>query len=148
MTKRLAPFAALVAALIALIWTIPTNAQSSGLHLFGGRNHRVFLGCLDCGKFDSESVCNKFGTHGWKFATDSIWNKFGEYGSKFSQFSPWNKLANDPPIIVDSDGDSYGYFTTNRYHRNRTSIKFFRVFLDNPDEVNDDLDGARDLFCD
>ena len=50
-------------------------------------------------------------------------------------------------VIVDADGGFYGYFTSNRIHPKRTEIKVFRLFIDNADEVNEDLERARDLFC-
>lgn len=124
------------------------NAQTSALLLFGGENRNTFLGCLNCNRFDTASVCNKYGDHGSRFNSESIWNRFGEYGSRFSAYSPWNRYASDPPAIVDQRGGFYGYFTANRSHTQRTTIGTFLLFLDNSDEVNDDLQRARDLFCD
>jgi hypothetical protein len=124
------------------------EAQTPALLLFGGRNHRTFLGCLNCGRFDSGSVCNSFGNHGSRFSADSIWNPFSDYGSRFNNYSPWNKFSTDPPVVVDAQGNFYGYFTSNQFQPKRTNNRFFLVFLDNPDEVNDDLGAARDVFCD
>ena len=117
------------------------------LLLFGDRNHKTFLGCLNCGQYDSASVCNRYGNHGSRFSSESIWNRFREYGSRFASYSPWNKYATNPPVIVDREGNFYGYFTSNRFHSKRTNSKFHLTFLDNVDEVNDDLERARDLFC-
>ena len=100
------------------------------LLLFGGDNHKTFLGCLNCGKFDSGSICNKFGT----------------YGSKFSSESPWNKFSSSAPIIVDQNGGSYGYFSTNKFHSDRTRIQGYVALLNWVAE-NDDLDQARDALC-
>jgi hypothetical protein len=102
---------------------------------------------LTCGRFDSGSACNRFGEFGSRFNSNSIWNRFGEYGSRFSSQSPWNKFASDPPVVVDRDGGFYGYFTAARFHPQRTKIKSFLQFLDSPDEVNEDLEAARDRFC-
>jgi hypothetical protein len=123
------------------------EAQTATLLLFGGKNNRTFLGCLTCGRYDASSVCNRFGEHGNKFSGESIWNKFGTYGSKFSAESPWNKFSTDAPAIVDENGGFYGYFSSNKFMAKRTTIKFFLAFLDNADEVNSDLERARDLFC-
>jgi hypothetical protein len=59
----------------------------------------------------------------------------------------WNKFGTAPPVVVDREGNFYGYFTANRNHPKRTTIRFFLVFLDNADEVTADLNEARDLFC-
>lgn len=123
-------------------------AQTPALLLFGGKNHKVFLGCLNCGRFDSDSVCNRFGDYGSRFSDKSIWNRFGGYGSRFEDHSPWNKFATAPPAIVDSQGNFYGYFTANRYHDKRTTDRSFLAFLNNADKVNQDLEEARKLFCD
>jgi hypothetical protein len=117
--------------------------------LFGGPNNSgsVFIGCLNCGRFDSSSVCNQFGDFGSRFATNSIWNRFGDYGSRFSDTSPWNKFASSAPKVVDAAGRFYGYFTSNRFLTPRTTDRFFLSFLDNVDVVNADLNAARDVFC-
>ena len=125
----------------------PVGAQAQELLLFGGEDHREFLGCLNCGRYDPASVCNKYGSYGSRFGSTSIWNRFGSYGSRFSSQSPWNKFATDPPVVVDREGNFYGYFTSNRYHPDRINSKFYRVFLDNVEQVNEDLENARALFC-
>lgn len=135
-----------VAVVVLLTLAGVGQAQTPALLLFGGKDHKVFLGCLNCGRFDSSSVCNRYGDFGSRFSDKSIWNRFGNYGSRFSSESPWNKFATDPPVVVDRDGSFYGYFTANRFHHRRTGIKLFRVFLDHGDEVNEDLQRARDLF--
>jgi hypothetical protein len=134
--------------IITLVLAVATaQAQTPELLLFGGRDHKTFLGCLNCSRFDLSSVCNRFGDHGSRFSLTSIWNRFGDYGSRLSSYSPWNRFASDPPVIVDSVGNFYGYFTSNRFYSGRTTIRFFLVFLDNVDEVYEDLERARDLFC-
>jgi hypothetical protein len=122
-------------------------AQTPELMLFGGENHKIFLGCLNCSKYDSSSVCNKYGNYGSRYNSESIWNRYGDYGSRYSSYSPWNKYASNPPVVVDREGNFYGYFTANRYEPKRTRIKFFLIFLDNVDEVNEDLEKAREYFC-
>ena len=123
------------------------SAATPALLLFGGKDHNTFLGCLNCSRLDSGSVCNRFGDFGSQFSDASIWNQFGDYGSRFADTSPWNRLASEPPVVVDKDGSFYGYFTANRFHDRRTNNKFFRTFLDNADEVNGNLQRARDMFC-
>lgn len=88
---------------------------SPELLLFGGRDHRVFLGCLNCSEYDSGSVFNKFGDHGSPYATDSIFNRYGDYGSPYSDSSACSRYASDPPIVVDRQGNAYGRLTVNRF---------------------------------
>ena len=138
----------LLAAIAVLVACVPALAQDSpALLLFGGDGHKTFLGCLNCGRFDSGSVCNKFGLQGSKFAVDSIWNKFGNYGSKFSNYSPWNRFASEPPAIVDASGNFYGYLTANRYNPKRTTIKALVALTDLWKEVTDDPESVADVFC-
>jgi hypothetical protein len=93
--------------------------------LFGGTGNSVYLGCLTCNQFDVESVCNRFGNYGSEFSTQSIWNQFGNYGSQFSSSSPWNQFSSTGPVIIGSDNLFYGYFTTNAFQFNRTTIPAF-----------------------
>jgi hypothetical protein len=123
------------------------TGQGAELLLFGDADHRTYLGCLTCGSFNAESVCNRYGNFGSPLNAKSMWNPVGDYGSRFSPQSPWNNLATDPPVIVDRQGGFYGYFTAVRFYPQRTTIRFFVVLLDDSDEVNRDLQAARDRFC-
>ena len=95
----------------------PSAAASSGaagrLLVFGGRDHKVFLGCF-CDPTDVDSVFNRSGSHG-QFSTDSLWNRFSEYSSTFSSYSVCNPYASDPPVVVDSRGAFYGRLTINMF---------------------------------
>lgn len=137
---------AVLVCLAGLYFRVPVSAQNKALLLFGGEDHKTFLGCLNCSKLSPNSVCNKFGTYGSKFQADSIWNQFGTYGSKFSTDSPWNKFSTSAPIVVDSDGGSYGYFSANKFHHDRTRIKSLLEVLDFQSEEQD-LDKTRDAMC-
>jgi hypothetical protein len=92
----------------------PSAADSTRLLLFGGRDHKKFLGCL-CNEFDTDSVFNEFGRYGSEFQSDSIFNSFGDYGSSFSDLSPCNSFANYPPVVVTGDGNFAGYLTVNEF---------------------------------
>jgi hypothetical protein len=136
-----------LAILIAVISTFSASyGQTPGLLLFGGDDHKTFLGCLNCSQFDSGSICNQFGQVGSQFNSESIWNEFGHYGSKFSSDSPWNEFSTSGPVIVDSSGNFYGRFTANKFASDRTRIEAF-------DQLADlvvggmDLNKARDAFC-
>ena len=61
-------------AIIFILISSSVNAAEA-LLLFGGKNHDEFIGCLNCGKYDDGSVCNKYGDYGSKYSDKSIWNK-------------------------------------------------------------------------
>jgi hypothetical protein len=96
----------------------PDNAEAAAkLMIFGGKNHDVYLGCLNCSEYAIDSVHNEFSKYGSEFSSQSIFNSFSIYGSKFSSLSPCNEFATEPPIIVDEEGNFYGRLTLNTYHR-------------------------------
>jgi hypothetical protein len=92
----------------------PVSDQGE-LLLFGGRNHDVFLGCLNCNEYDNASVFNSYGPHGGRYQTESIFNRFGDYSSRYSDYRACNSYGSDPPIIVDRQGQAYGRLTLNRF---------------------------------
>lgn len=85
------------------------------LMIFGGDNHTVYLGCLNCSEYASDSVKNAYGPHGSAYSQESILNHYGPYGSPYSSESACNEYATDPPVIVDNAGRYYGRLTLNRY---------------------------------
>jgi hypothetical protein len=89
---------------------------SAKLMIFGGTNHTVYLGCLNCSEYATDSVKNEYGTHGSAYSQESIFNHFGSYGSPYSSTSACNPYASDPPVIVDHGGHYYGRLTLNAYH--------------------------------
>ncbi|MGH3711184.1 MAG: hypothetical protein ACRDRQ_24450 [Pseudonocardiaceae bacterium] len=135
----------IVAALILMLAV--SNATAQELLLFGGNNNDTFLGCATCNERDSDSICNKYGDYGSKYYDASIWNKYGTFGSKYNDESPWNKYSNNPPVVVDREGNFYGYFTANKYHQNRTRVRGLQLLADNVEMVTDDLQAARDAYC-
>jgi len=54
--------------IIATLMCIALSFSLTGqvLHIYGGSNHDVYLGCMNCNKFDSNSIWNQFGTYGNK----------------------------------------------------------------------------------
>lgn len=121
-------------------------ASNVSLYLFGGVNNSVYLGCLTCNQFHAESVCNSFGTYGSSFSATSIWNSFGSYGSSFQTYSPWNSFSSYGPLIVGSNGLYYGYFTTNAFKANRTTIQAFLNILNFYSTTNN-LSATRTYAC-
>ena len=84
--------------------------------IFGGEDHKTYLGCLTCAEYSADSVRNKFGANGSQFSGTSIWNHFSDYGSKYSALGACNPYADEPPVIVDQNGKYYGRLTLNKYH--------------------------------
>lgn len=129
--------------LFLLVSFTPATAEPA-LLIYGGSGHKTFLGCLNTGKFSANSIWNQFGQNGSQFSATSIWNQFSPYGGKFSNTSPFNPYATDPPVIVDANGNFYGYLTANKYFRNRTRIESALFLVDNYDWIKDNLDEIRD----
>lgn len=117
------------------------------LSLYGGSGHDQYLGCFDCNKYSAESICNKHGLYGSKHSVDSIWNRHGLFGSKHSIDSPWNKysVSNTIPVLVDSDGNFYGYLTINKYRDK--AVDFAGDLADVFDQLDGDLELVRDALC-
>lgn len=132
--------------ILALLIAPAASAQTPALLVFGGDDHKTFLGCLNCNKYSAGSVCNEYGANGSKYNTTSIWNPYGTFGSKYSHGSPWNQYSTAAPIVVDNSGQSYGYLSANKYHSNRTRIDGLNQLADLIADT-DDLDKARDIFC-
>jgi hypothetical protein len=133
---------------MTLCVAISASAQGTkALLLFGDREHKTFLGCLNCGEVSAVSVCNEVGKYGSEVAENSIWNEVGTYGSEVSPVSPWNEISTTAPIIVDNDGNSYGYFSANIVHHDRTRIRWLVEILDYYDKTND-LEKTRKMMCD
>ena len=117
--------------LIIIFILFSSSVFAQKLMLFGGENHDVYLGCLTCTQYHTESVWNENGVYGTKFNNLSIWSEFSEFGNEFSHLSPWNEYGTTPPKILDENGSFYGYFTRNPYIKQRTEDEFFIYVLDN-----------------
>ena len=91
----------------------PPFPASPQLLVYGGLNHDVFLGCLNCSRNDSNSVLNTHAIYGSKNSATSILSRNGEYGSRLSGLSPCNPGTSTPPILLDQQGAFYGYLTVN-----------------------------------
>jgi hypothetical protein len=116
------------------------------LHLFGGRNHDVYLGCINCGKYESSSIWNEYGDYGSKYNRNSIWNEYGDYGNSYNSNCPWNAYASNPPMVVDLDGNFYGYLSVNEYQSKRadfslamTLCRFHKLIRENVAEWYDEI---------
>ena len=108
-------------AIVLLISSIHVQAQH--LHIYGGDNHDVYLGCLTSSPYDSKS----------------IWNEYGTYGNEYSSYSPWNEYASNPPVIVDKEGKFYGYFTVNKYKSQRADFKLVLLIYEYRELIKENL---------
>lgn len=125
--------------LVALIFISATTTFGQTLHLYGGKNHDEYLGCLNCDKYSSNSIWNAYGTYGSKYNSNSIWNAYGTYGSKYNSYSPWNSYSNDSPVIVDKEGNFYGYFTINKYRSKRADFDLVGILYEYHELIRDDV---------
>jgi hypothetical protein len=94
-------------------------APPAKLLIFGGEDHKTYLGCLNCGEYSSDSILNQFGSYGSQFSPTSITNQFNPFGSLFSGYSACNQYASDPPVVVDEAGHFYGRLTVNQFNPQR-----------------------------
>lgn len=84
--------------------------------IFGGLDHKTYLGCLNCSQYATDSIFNEYGQHGSRYSSESIWNHYSDYGSAYSSYGACNAYASDPPVIVDGAGRYFGRLTLNTYH--------------------------------
>jgi hypothetical protein len=139
MMKRSFPIALIGMFLLA----VPAYAD---LLLFGGKDHDVFLGCLDCNEFDSSSICNDFGK-GNEFNKDGLFNEFSSFGNSFSSSSPWNEYSSSDsvPVLVDRQGKFYGYFTVNAFRTD--AVGFANKLAEMYKLADGKLEVVRNLLC-
>lgn len=109
------------------------------LMIFGGKDHDVYLGKLNASEYDSESIWNEYGKYGSEYSSISIWNEHGTYGSEYSSYSPFNEYASYPPVLVDSEGNFYGYFTINEYKPKRANFDLVNIICKYYEEIRDDV---------
>lgn len=126
--------------IISLLTAIGNNAYSQkALYIYGGQNHDTYLGCLNCSDTDKNSIWNEYGTYGSSYNTNSIWNEYGTYGNEYNQYSPWNAYSSNPPVIVDKEGNFYGYFTVNEYKDKRAEFELALTIYKYYDLIREDV---------
>jgi len=127
------------------VLSISSNSETI-VHLYGGANSSVYLGCLNCIETNSTSIWNELGNYGSNLKQTSIWNDLGTYGGNLSSYSPFNNLASNPPKILDDQGGFYGYLTTNTIKSPRATFalaEFVYLFWEN---IQDDVSSYYDLI--
>jgi hypothetical protein len=103
-----------VAALAMLLTSSGLLAADRPLYIFGGDDHKTFLGCLNCSSTHPKSVWNEMSQFG--FRNDfGVWNSYGQFINPYSAHSMCGEYARDPPIIVDDEGNAYGRMTINEF---------------------------------
>lgn len=112
---------------------------SQTLHLYGGDDHDVYLGCLNCNQYDSNSIWNEYGTYGNKYGANSIWNEYGTYGNPYSPVSPWNSYSSESPVVVDKNGGFYGYLTSNKYASSRADFELAEFLCEFHELIREDV---------
>lgn len=122
-----------------ILFSVSTYSQT--LHLYGGRNHDFYLGCLNCSNYNQNSVWNEYGNFGNVYNSNCIWNEYGTFGSEYSANSPWNPYASNPPVVVDSEGNFYGYLTVNEYKANRAEFELAVILYSYYEFIGDNVDG-------
>ena len=78
-------------------------------------NFTVYLGCLTCNQYASDSVHYKYGLYGGQYSATSIWYDYGQYGSTYSNRSVCYSYASSPPRVYDDNGAYYGEMTVNNF---------------------------------
>ena len=101
-----------------------------------------FAGCIECGKYSTDSVCNKYGTYGSKYNYDSIWSKYG-LGNRYSGDSPFNRYGSGLKMVTPG-GAYLGRFSMSSNGEYNARKLLRQVW----DMTGGDYAEMRDLFCD
>lgn len=117
------------------------------LLIYGGSGHDKFLGCLDCGAYSADSICNSYGKYGNKYSTQGMFNEYSGFGNGYNTSSPWNKYSTSKsvPMLVGRDGEFHGYFTINDSRYNAVDFSSDLNSLYN--SLNGDLEKVRKALC-
>ena len=124
--------------IVAVLVLFP-SVSFADLLLFSSTD--TFHGCLDCSRYDGDSVCNRYGTYGSRYSSDSIWNRYG-IGSRYNSESPWNRYGTGLKI-VDRQGRFYGYLKIGIGGATEYSQLLRRVH----ENLDGELSEIRDVFC-
>jgi hypothetical protein len=125
--------------LLLLFAVFTAECYSQSLSIYGGQNHEVYLGCLNCSSYDQSSIWNEYGTYGSSYNSISIWNSYGTYGSAYNVNSPWNPYGSNPPVVVDQSGNFYGYLTVNEMKSKRFQSELALTLYKYHDLIKDDV---------
>lgn len=101
-----------------------------------------FAGCLECGRYSDESVCNRYGEYGSRYAEMSIWSRYG-LGSRYNDDSPFNRYGAGLKMVTPG-GRYLGQFSMSS-SGDSNARKLLRQIWDMTDG---DYSEMRDLLCD
>lgn len=133
-----------VPVVLLLLYPSQSRAQEAELLLHDGETGRTFAGCLNCSRFNSESVCNRYGDFGSRFSDTSIWSRFGQFGGRFETNSPWSRYG-EGLRVTDSEGNYYGRFSRSSLEQSRLPI--VQSLLEAWELFDGDRMEIRDWFC-
>ena len=125
--------------LLLILFTPIFIFSQQALHLYGGQDYTIYLGCINCSSYDNNSIWNEYGDYGSSYSDVSIWNSYSEYGSEYDDYSPWNSYSSTPPKLYDNDGGFYGYFTINEYQPDWADFKLALFLYKNHNEIRDNV---------
>lgn len=94
---------------------VASPPASQRVFLFGGKDHKTFLGCF-CGADAPDSLENdsgRFGKRGFNMEGPTLWTVIGPFRSSFDELSACNRFATNPPVIVREDGTFLARLTRN-----------------------------------
>ncbi len=128
-----------ILSLSILLICVSSQVNSQAIHIYGGSSHRDYLGCLNCDTYDPTSIWNEHGTYGSSYNEESIWNDNGAYGSEYSPYSPWNEYSTTPPVLVDEEGNFYGYFTVNEYKDKQADFNLVLIIYKYHEFIKDNV---------
>jgi len=129
----------IVFSLMLIFAGLPKQYREEQLHIYGGKNHKQYLGCLNCGDDQLKSIWCTFGDYGSRHMPKAIWNELGKYGSVSSQYSPFNENAKYPPIILDDHKRFRGYLTVNKNNQQRCKNYIAEQICDDIDHIREDI---------
>ena len=62
-------------------------------------------------------------------------------------YSPFNQFSKKPPILVDSKGNRYGYFSVDLFYKQSTDLKLAIYIVENWQAISEDVNSAYfDIF--
>ena len=133
-------------AIIILIVSVlcSLHSYSQTLQIYGGKQHNVYLGCLNCSNLETESIWNIQGNYGNNKHSNSIWNSNGIYGSSKSNYSPWNINAQYPPVLKDNNGEFYGYLSINDVNGYRADFSLAKKLYEAHELIKQDVEAWYD----
>ena len=89
------------------------------LQIYAGSQHRDYLGCLNCDRFDTNSIWNGYGPFGWDNGYVGQ-SRFHGYFQPHGQFSACDPFAADPPLLIDAANTQYSRLNVSKTRSDST----------------------------